>query len=195
MSKDPSFLRGPRFKNCQPHCQGDVMCRLLHHYFASRSDPKDGEALLYIASALLEKTSSTSPTSQRGDDSVRLVAMDRLTRASILCPCDARVWNNLGLVTARLGRKDLTIQAERAYETCLQLLLRTQQAGCEVSSDIDACRLNYGLFVSYLDRFKDAAEILEPLLMRAFTDPSNHVAVQAEKLWQYCHERHQLQES
>jgi hypothetical protein len=192
LSTDPSALRAPRLKNCLPHCQGDVECRVRHHYLASRADPYDGEALLYVATALLEWASS-----QKNEKSLLQIAMECLFRASELCPCDARVWNNLGLTMGRLvhqhGRTNLAAQAELAHATCLRLLLRTSQAGCEVSSDIDACRLNFGLFVSKLDRFEQAAELLEPPARKASQDPSNRLAAQAETLFHYCKGRSHIQ--
>ena len=209
MSTDPSTLRGPRLKNCFPHGRqgkGDdnIMWRIQHHYLAARADPDDGEALLYVATALLEWTKTVSSLHQQ--ESLLQIAMHCLSRASELCPCDARVWNNFGLTTGRLvhqhGQTELTTQAEMAYMVCLDLLHLTSQAGCgEVSLDIDACRLNFGLFVSNLDRFDQAAELLKPLAAKASSScPSSFphdislskqhlLATQAEILFRYCEER------
>ena len=209
MSTKASTLRGQRLKNCFPHFGQEhghdiIFWRIQHHYLAARADPDDGEALLYIATALLEWTKTMPSLHQQ--ESLLQIAMHCLSGASDLCPCDARVWNNFGLTTGRLvhqhGRTELTTQAEMAYKTCLTLLHRTSQAGCgEISLDIDACRLNFGLFISNLDRFDQAAELLEPLAAKEslFSSSASHhdtrhynqhlLASQAQILFRYCVER------
>lgn len=187
MSTSSGGLSSPRLK-ASSDVNGDIVCRMKHHYLATRSDPSDGEAWLYLATSLLDRaaSSSTKHTAKVCLETSRKC----LQHASQLCPCDARVWNNLGLASSRLVLQheqiELTKNAEHAFETCLGLLKSTMQAGCDVSADTMACRLNYGLFLSNLDRFQEAATILEPLTQVENENQDTEIVHQATRLYNFC---------
>ena len=127
-------------------------------------------------------------------------------------PCDGRIYNNLGLALTKLGTArqpqppqqgwghennetvaaddQFRTQIEETYQTGLQLLEDSFEAGCDVDKDRTALRLNYGLWVANQDRFRKAVEILSPLVgVDSSTTTTNHnqqVLANAQKLHDFC---------
>jgi Tfp pilus assembly protein PilF len=142
------------------------------------------------------------------------MAVKVLQQAAQLTPCDARVYNNLGLALGRLAKQQqppkggggdgsssydssssstatAMVKEEEedavvtAYTTAHDLLERSHRAGCDVEQDWDQVRVNYGLYLSNLDRFVEAAGILEHVA-RKRTETSGRIQKDAHRLWEFC---------
>jgi len=175
----------------------NVFCRWEHHYLAARADPEDGEALLYLGTVLLEYIEE-----DHHDLSLLWVALDLFRRASVLCPCDSRIWNNRGLAVNRILQSEsdfgfnkqeqqslLEQEGFWAFSMSLDLLQRSLNSGCDVLDELYACRLNFGLFVANLDQFSKSMEILKPLVYAGIPSPKGDIQTQAATLYRYCEQR------
>jgi len=99
------------------------------------------------------------------------LAISCLDLATNYTPCDGRVYNNLGIALERLLEGFLSEHSiksiqlhERissAYQTAVMIHSSCDEVGCDVASDYAGACLNYGLYLSKLDKFDAAIEILE----------------------------------
>jgi hypothetical protein len=189
-----------------------LMCRILHQRLAVKAgnegisdsllspEPRafcDGEALQYLGTALMEYSSFAASDHPSGAIGVLEVALECFEVASLVTPCDSRVYNNLGIVLGTIDEMERKqykdkhglddddcggvvaaaststrrqVDQETAYRKGLDILHRSIKAGCTNESlirDLDSLSLNYGLFVANQDRFRDAIEILEPVAVSA----------------------------
>jgi hypothetical protein len=202
--------------------KSSLLCRIIHQRLAVTAGPKgssresllsslpkaycDGEALQYLGTALMEYATLAS----NKDEAICVleVASECMEVASLVTPCDSRVYNNLGIILGNidelernrrlnnandddggdtaLGRR--IVKQESAYRRGLAILRRSIRAGCtneSLTRDLESLSLNYGLCVANQDRFRDAAEILEPVAK----NPSTNAGRDAHRLWKYCIER------
>eukprot|EP00536_Pseudo-nitzschia_multiseries_P013192 jgi/Psemu1/298361/fgenesh1_pm.546_\ len=181
----------------------------------------DGEAVQYLGTALMEYadhlvvSSSSAEAESSGEQqqqpssssssaarATREAALECFRLASILTPCDSRVYNNLGIVLGKIRNSSATAAAaaavesadiitsplplleaeeeeERAYRTGWILLRRAMEAGCttpQTDRHLVTLSLNYGLFVANRDRFEDAIAILEPAVAVAAVSSSVSVS-------------------
>lgn len=192
-----------------------LLCRILHQRLAVTAGPAgrlprslltpaycDGEALQYLGTALMDYAGVASHPHR----TIALLeaASECFEIAALVTPCDARVYNNLGIVLGRIdetkrehgleqshgtaARK--TEQQEQAYRKGLDLLQRSSAAGCNndnLRRDVEATTLNYGLCVANQDRFCEAAAILRPLAHGV--DVATKAGRDARGLWKYCRDR------
>jgi hypothetical protein len=195
-----------------------IVCRLAHLRLAVEVQEApadgDGEAFQYLGLALLQYERSESESwlrSQTGDHAhshsgrrkrvdVLETAVECLEQARALTPCDSRVYNNLALTLGRLvdlspdqeQRCLLGPRIEQAYTTSTELLQESFKAGCNVQDELDNVSVNHGLYVSNLDRFQDACNILERVASRKVLLPDQdcgRVVEDAYRLWRFCESR------
>ena len=204
--------------------QSVLLCRILHQRLAVNAVPKglvpesllalnnrrlycDGEALQYLGTVLMEYSSVLSNPGRSID--VLEIASECFRVASLVTPCDSRVYNNLGIILGRINEMEQNndktngydpalavpstrriVEQESAYQKGLYILQRSIKAGCtneSLTRDLESLSLNYGLFVANQDRFRDAVEILEPV---AAIDASTEAGKDAYRLWTYCRDRY-----
>ncbi|KAG7356282.1 hypothetical protein IV203_000968 [Nitzschia inconspicua] len=182
-----------------------ILCRIRHQRLAIEMLPNDGEAYLYLGSALLDFAKQASDGLERVD--ILNHAIQSLQHASTLTPNDARIYNNWGIALARLedeekeeewgeneerkGEGGLTKPSvQQTYQRGLKLLLQAREAGCAVDDDLDALSLNYGLYLSNQDAFADACAILEHPVSRWRKGKHNSKVVEdAYCLQRWCETR------
>jgi hypothetical protein len=196
MSKDTKCLRSARLKQ-QTKTAGDTttnsgLLRLCHQYLAVvESQYKDGEALQYLALAVQEYADTILASASDSHQECLSHARVLLERSVEANPCDARGWNNLGLLLGQLFAEYQACTLEDvigAYNCAIQLLERTLAAGVNVQYDLFAARLNLGHFLANLDRFEDAVRELDPIVqMRG--NAEGRVVEDAFTLWRYCSRR------
>jgi len=191
----PSLLRNAWLKQCREQCAtsdevDSVICRIMHQTLAVQMVLNDGEAFQYLGTALMDyaKLLATKNTSEMV--STLEAAIQCLEHASILTPCDARIFNNLGLALGRLSKCSKRVSGDSimaAYQRGIQLLEKSGQAGCDVEDDLNTIILNYGLYLSNQDRFRDAADVLQALAMRKRDGiEKRRVVEDAYQLWKFC---------
>jgi len=165
-------------KNNHPTCN-EATCRAIHHKTAIELNPNDGEAWHYLGMALGD---SYNPKEEEngGGRIVLELALDCLYHATTLTPCDARLYNNIGLLLEKIassfsGENQHHLYMEKinihqAYQTSIKLHQSYQTYGkcADVTHDYDGTCLNYALFLSYQDDFEGAVQILSNLF------PSNN---------------------
>ena len=138
-----------------------ALCRAIYQRLAIDAVRGDGEAWHFLGMALRD-----FPLGQTPDDAsvVEQLSLDCLLHAEELTPCDARLYNNLGLLLGQvyMKRKNQVFfdQARQCYEKSALLHRNSQVAGCDIQNEFDASILNYGLFLANLDRFREAADVL-----------------------------------
>ena len=138
-----------------------ALCRAMYQRLAIDAVWGDGEAWHYLGMALRD-----FHLAQTLDDVsvVEQLSLDCLLHAAELTPCDARLYNNLGLLLGQLymKRKHRVFfdQARHCYEKSALLHRNSMLAGCDVQNEFDASILNYGLLLANLDRFREAADVL-----------------------------------
>ncbi|KAG7356642.1 hypothetical protein IV203_001328 [Nitzschia inconspicua] len=182
-----------------------ILCRIRHQRLAIEMLPNDGEAYLYLGSALLDFAKQVSDGLERVD--VLNHAIQSLQHASTLTPNDARIYNNWGIALARLeeeekeevqwgeneerrGKGGLTkTNVQQTYQRGLKLLLQAREAGCAVDDDIDALSLNFGLYLSNQDAFADACAILEHPVSRWRKEPTSVCNQQVSPDWSEFHQQ------
>jgi hypothetical protein len=194
----PSLLRAALLKQCRDECECDdplqsIQCRLLHQSMAVEMDPLNGEALQYLANALIDYADAVDAT--KPDESLSCLEQGVLTleEATRLTPCDARVYNTLGRALDRLSRRArrpaLVPAVQAAYQTAVDILERSQRMGCDVP-DLDLVRFNYGLYLSNLDLFAEAAAVLEPTASKYQPgDTEDPILANAHSIFQLCQRR------
>jgi hypothetical protein len=133
--------------------------------------PEDGEAYLYLGTALMDYAEHVADGRFRKGQRENIIfflqnAIVSLQWASHFTPKDARVWNNWGIALSRLekykwGPKHFTWNVRYIYQQGLDLLVQASIAGCAVQDDMDALSLNYGLYLANQDLYAEACVILE----------------------------------
>lgn len=156
-----------------------LLRRVRHHRLAIQHVPNDGEAWHYLGMALLDYHNYLQYEQQEDyttkDSIVLRLAISCLETATIYTPCDGRLQNNLGIALERLyefhlqtlgndlNEDEMTILRSRiatAYERSIQIHSLCNQIGCDVKADYESVCLNYGLYLSKLDDFENAIDIL-----------------------------------
>jgi hypothetical protein len=124
-----------------------------------------------------------------------------------LCPNDGRLYNNIGLILGnQYGEARDEKKIEYVYRTSLELHECSKAVGCDVQTDIESTALNYGLFLSYQDRWQDAIDVLDhinDLQIGSLSSGSDNeeslrmekVRDDAYKLRQFCAKQLELQTS
>ncbi len=186
-----------------------LLCRILHQRLAVTAGTNasavpsllafdqqsycDGEALQYLGTALMEYSGIETDV-EKALETLE-VASECFRVASIVTPCDSRVYNNLGIIFGRMNEIDQNTgslssqrakEQEMAYRKGMEILQRSIQAGCtneSLTKDLESLTLNFGLFVANQDLFHDAAEILEPI---AAGPTLTQAGEDAHRLWKYC---------
>lgn len=103
--------------------------------------------------------------------------------ASHLIPSDAKLWSNMGITLSKQSHYDREI-VEKCYKESLRLHHKCLEVGCDVVSDLETAALNYGLYLSNLDEWKDAVNILNLIdCTDKLRKPGNE---HAEKLRLFC---------
>jgi hypothetical protein len=189
-------MRNARLKQCRTECEkgctsklGSLWCRIRHHRLAVAADPADGEAYQYLGTALMnyaEYVAQARDAAANADETETALqaAIACFRRAAVLTRCDARVYNNLGIA---LSRQQRLLDAEQAYQRGLELLVKSDQAGCNVEDDLDSISLNYGLDLANQDRFAEACEILaRPAAKRKDGSSNSQIIENAYRLWEFC---------
>jgi hypothetical protein len=171
-TNDPLF--SARLKQTRDVCGGSqredpfqsIRCRLLRHYLAVQTNPKDGEASQYLGTSLMgyaDLIMEDETKDQPNAKEILLEAERLLEHAALLTPCDARVYNNLALIRQRMFRRYQTgtnASIEMVFREGLRLLEASEKAGCDVARDMDQLELNLGLHLANLDRFHEAVSVL-----------------------------------
>eukprot|EP00984_Skeletonema_dohrnii_P032385 scaffold26473_cov138-Skeletonema_dohrnii-CCMP3373.AAC.6 len=162
-----------------------LLCRVRHHRLAIKQVPSDGEAWHYLGMVLLDYHSYEVALQQQQQDcaknySILRLAISCLEEATTYTPCDGRLQNNLGIAWERLfeyhqsrekenemSTADLSRlldsicgQVAEAFSRSIQIHTLCKQVGCDVNTDYESACLNYGLFLSKLDDFEGAIDIL-----------------------------------
>lgn len=140
---------------------GELICRMQHLRLAIDAVPNDGEAFHYLGMALSELDDSTSID----------LAIACLQEGIKYTPCDARLYNNIGLVwEKKLAQCNSNNGGEMqiihdkitsAYETAIAINSICTRIGCDVRSDFERACLNFALYLSYQDDFQSAIRLLE----------------------------------
>jgi len=110
------------------------------------------------------ESSSTEATDI--EDTLEL-AISCLNVASEYTPCDGRLYNNLGIALERQQssmREDLHSKIVSAYEKSILIHSKCESVGCDVGADYESACLNYGLYLSKLDLFDDAIDVLSRIV-------------------------------
>ena len=162
-----------------------IICRVLHHRLAIDQVMDDGEAWHYLGMALLDYhdhlhgTSSSVPTT----DMELKLAVSCLNEATKHTPCDGRLYNNLGIALERLMHcyesnhlivTELREKAAAAYQTSILIHSTCEKMRCDIRADYTSACLNYGLYLSKLDQFGLAIDILSRVA------PRTNICVDAE---------------
>jgi len=175
---------------CTTHCSNNiedqVICRILHHRLAI-DQVEDGEAWHYLGMALLDyhnhqqvESSSNEATNIEG---TLELAISCLNVASEYTPCDGRIYNNLGIALERQQssmREDLHSKIVSAYEKSIMIHSKCESVGCDVGADYESACLNYGLYLSKLDLFDDAIDVLSRIVGGKFEHQSMVTAEEDE---------------
>uniref|UniRef100_A0A7S3DXL3 Uncharacterized protein n=1 Tax=Entomoneis paludosa TaxID=265537 RepID=A0A7S3DXL3_9STRA len=76
---------------------------------------------------------------------------------------------------------------ENTYQRGMDILEQSHRAGCDVTQDRQALRLNYGLFVANQDDWSRAAAILQPIVMDTPSNRHDNVVWNnAKRLYDMC---------
>jgi hypothetical protein len=163
-----------------------LLCRVRHHRLAIEHVPSDGEAWHYLGMALLDyhnyevAMQQQQQQNENCDCSFLRLAISCLEEATTHTPCDGRLQNNLGIALERLleyhqssdSDDGMTLvdrsrlldslrgQIATAYDRSIQIHTLCNQVGCDVKADYESACLNYGLFLSKIDDFEGAINIL-----------------------------------
>ena len=168
-----------------------LLCRILHHRLAIDQVMNDGEAWHYLGMALLDyhhnlqSYKNDNANGERSDGkSVLDLAISCLNEATRQTPCDGRLYNNLGIALERLLEyhynigstqismiEQLHVNISLAYQNAVLIHSTCERVGCEVGADYESACLNYGLYLSKLDKFDDAIDALSRIAVtKAATD-------------------------
>ncbi|KAL3826549.1 hypothetical protein ACHAXA_003613 [Cyclostephanos tholiformis] len=177
----PRWERNARLKAAaRTHCStsteyGQIICRLFHHRLAIDQVIDDGEAWHYLGMALLDYhdhlhfSDDKTARDGRGDSSDVKLAVSCLNEATKHTPCDGRLYNNLGIALERLmlcykSNSRVVVELRRkavaAYQTSIAIHYKCEMMGCDVHAEILSASMNYGLYLSKLDQFGLAIDVL-----------------------------------
>ncbi|KAL3773278.1 hypothetical protein ACHAW5_003441 [Stephanodiscus triporus] len=215
MWKAPCWERNARLKvGARTYCsvlskEDQMMCRILHHRLAIDQVMDDGEAWHYLGMAILDYNDhlQLSDIARGGITSMEMeLAVACLNEAAKHTPCDGRLYNNLGIALERLmhcqasNSRIMIEQREKAAEAYKKSMLihsTCQRMRCNVHADHISTCLNYGLYLSKLDQFGCAIDILSRIVHQTdtLTDADNdldeirarqRVVRDAKKLLAFC---------
>lgn len=165
---------GSKFTN-----EDQLICRLLHHRLAIDELMDDGEAWHYLGMTLLDYNDHFQLST---DDSTVELGVSCLCESIKRTPCDGRLYNNLALALERISYccnpdsssiKDLREEIAATYQKSLLLLTACKQIGCDVDVDYASLSLNYGLYMSKLDKFYLAIDVLSRIVPEKYTSIDN----------------------
>mmetsp|Transcript_13158 Transcript_13158/g.21612 ORF Transcript_13158/g.21612 Transcript_13158/m.21612 type:complete len:626 (-) Transcript_13158:115-1992(-) len=183
-----------------------LLCRVRHHRLAIKEVPTDGEAWHYLGMALLDYHNYNVAMQKQRDCtnncSILRLAISCLEEATTYTPCDGRLLNNLGIARERLfedyqTRKEETEmsttdlsrfldslrgQVADALSRSIQIHQLCKQAGCDVNADYESACLNYGLFLSKLDDFEGAIDILSLVAANYEAEDTDSDAIVASRV-------------
>jgi hypothetical protein len=182
----PRWERAARLKStARPYCQqcfassdnllDEWICRIQHLKLAIDAVPNDGEAWHYLGMTLAEFTNYKHDSFDEAlfdVDSVLELAVACLEEGEKYTPCDARLYNNIGLalektllrsniLSSQNGRSCTHQKIKSAYEKAVAINSICSRIGCDVASDFERVCLNFGLYLSYQDDFHGAVAVLE----------------------------------
>jgi hypothetical protein len=190
-----------------------IICRVLHHRLAIDQVMDDGEAWHYLGMALLDyhdhlQLSDDNIASYGSSDMSNVkLAVSCLSEATKHTPCDGRLYNNLGIALERMMpcyksnsrvMVELRKRAVAAYQTSIAIHSKCEMMGCDVRAEILSASMNYGLYLSKLDQFGLAADILSRVVshtnipidaehdMDEVTSARLRVVADATKLLAFC---------
>ena len=194
-------------------CKGlstDTQLRIPHttkedYYRASLAkNDNDSESWQFLAMSLLEKSTRNKDLSKKVLDLI----ISFLDKAESLSPSDPRIHNNFSLVLQKrlafLTDEDSKIseqmRVEYHYRRALTLVQACSEAGCEIKNDECSVRLNYGLWLSYQDRFEEAYSILNaPCLLDVKSGHDNErmlsltrIQEDAQSLKSFCKKKYEM---
>ena len=156
----------------------EFLCRILHLRLAIDSVPFDGETWHYLGMTLseYEDTVNTDERRQSFDKSVLDLAIACLKEGAKYTPCDARLYNNIGLAWERKlaqftsstdakenDYKHIHTKIKSAYQNAVTINSCCSVIGCDVVADYERTCLNFGLYLSYQNDFKGAIDVLETI--------------------------------
>ena len=147
-----------------------ALCRAYYQRLAVIEARNDGEAWHYLGMAFWDCYNAATQNEGREGlfahrNSFATASISCLEKASELTPCDARLFNNLGLICGQASSMNMTIssQVEQHYERAIALHRASKMAGCDVGPDFDAAKLNYGLWLANQDEFRRSVNILSQI--------------------------------
>ena len=193
-------LRSARLKPCRGHCaarhkenaRAAVLCRIRHLALAMRWEPRDGEAVQYLGTALMNLAAMDDDPQQP----LLPLAVRCFALASLYTPYDHRVYNNWALALGRWRDQRSCLEREKVwearidccYERALALLQPPSRVILGTDDDASGVRLNYALELSNRDAWDGAVRVLEPILLVAEADPAKESVVHAhaQQLYQFC---------
>jgi len=197
--KAAARTHGSKFTN-----EDQLICRLLHHRLAIDELMDDGEAWHYLGMTLLDYSNHIQLST---DISTVELGVSCLRESIKHNPCDGRLYNNLGLALERMSYccnpYSSTIEVLReeiavTYQKSLLLLSACKKKGCDVDVDYASLSLNYGLYLSKLDNFCLAIDVLSRIVPEKVTsidnqdmlDPTTERAVKdATCLLSFCNDQ------
>ena len=145
----------------------ELLCRIQHLRLATDAVPTDGEAWHYLGMALMEYTDIDKP--------VLDLAITCFEEALKHTPCDARLYNNIGLAwekklaqlrSSNNSGNDSELRythdkIKSAYEKAVAINSICSTVGCDVAPDLERACLNFGLYLSYQDEYRGAVQVLQ----------------------------------
>ena len=182
MSMAPSWELNARLKaaarsycsdTCYDNIEEQLLCRIRHHRLAIDQIMTDGEAWHYLGMAVMDYYDfmlQQQPRPEYSDDVLDL-AISCLNEAITHTPCDGRLYNNLGIALERCLSKcqarmleELHNNISSAYQKSIMIHSKCKQVGCDVRADYESTCLNYGLYLSKLDEFVAAIDVLSKIV-------------------------------
>ena len=180
----PRWERNARLKAAaRTYCsmftkEDQMICRVLHHRLAIDQVIDDGEAWHYLGMALLDYHDHLQGTSSVSTNMELKLAVSCLNEAIKHTQCDGRLYNNLGIALERLMHcyesnhlimTELHEKAAAAYQKSILIHSTCEKMRCDIQADYTSTCLNYGLYLSKLDQFGLAVDILSRIVPRTNT--------------------------
>jgi hypothetical protein len=186
----------------------ELLCPILHLRLALMAVPNDGEAWHYLGMAL--------------DEFANIDNSSALLDLAIACleeegakytPCDARLYNNIGLAWEKklalfrtnnaaneIDMRHFHNKIKAAYKNAVLMNSICSRMGCDVASDYERACLNFGLYLSYQNDFRGAIHVLErieltcdPTSNSQDLSPARHRVINdARNLLRFCKKQFQL---
>ena len=195
----PNLLKSSLLKQCMAEsatpfwrdCSLPYLCSLCHNRLAIEIVPTDGEAFQYLGNALVACAEQFHGQDDPKSLSILSWACQSYERAIQYAPNDGRAYNNLGLAYIQLrDRSPLPpvndAMIDRVFAQGQAVLDQQYTAGCDVTHDRNAIRLNYGLFLANQDDWPRAYSTLASVAEQTSTDETNSIILNAQKLCQMC---------